>query len=111
MNDLSALLMALPIIGGFVMERAEGIGHWPAREVRRRPRLWVPVLILAGGRDRRARPDEARAIHDRVRSHARLSVFEGADHLKLLDDEPGRYRRELLGFVRSVASRVVAGRR
>ena len=28
----------------------------------------VPVLILAGGQDRRARPEEARAIHDRVRS-------------------------------------------
>jgi len=65
----------------------------------------VPVLILAGGRDRRARPDEARAIHDRVRSHARLSVFEGADHLRLHVSEPERYRRELLEFVGSVADR------
>ncbi|HEX3537257.1 MAG TPA: hypothetical protein VHU15_10860 [Stellaceae bacterium] len=47
MNDLSGLFMALPAIGGFVMERAEGTGHWPVRRERRRPRLWVPILILA----------------------------------------------------------------
>ena len=68
----------------------------------------VPVLIMAGGQDRRARPDEARAIHDRVRSHARLSVFEGADHHNLATTEPERYRREVIGFVREVGSRIVA---
>ena len=71
----------------------------------------VPVLIMAGGRDRRARPDEAGAIHDRVRSHASLSVFEGADHMKLLDAEPERYRREVIGFVREVESRFGGGGR
>jgi len=45
----------------------------------------VPVLILAGGDDRHARPEEARALHDRVRAHSRLIVFEqgGAHELPL----------------------------
>jgi hypothetical protein len=51
----------------------------------------VPILILAGGRDWRATPAEVRAIHDRVRSHATLSVFGAADHLRLDAVEPGRY--------------------
>ncbi len=62
----------------------------------------VPILILAGGQDRRARPHEARAIHDRVRSHARLSIFPEADHLRLLATDPERYEREVLGFLREL---------
>src|SRR6185312_9473508 len=38
----------------------------------------VPVLILAGGDDSKARPWEARAIFERVRSHATLVVIDGA---------------------------------
>ena len=70
----------------------------------------VPILILAGGEDRRARPDEARGIRDRVRSHARLSVFAGSDHLGLLADEPERYKREVLDFLQEVVNRDTPGR-
>ena len=62
----------------------------------------VPVLILAGGRDWKARPDEARAIHEKVSVHARLVVFEEADHVRLHATEPKRYERELAGFVQEV---------
>jgi alpha-beta hydrolase superfamily lysophospholipase len=62
----------------------------------------IPVLILAGGRDRRARLEEARAIHNRIRSHARLSIYEAADDLRLWDHEPARYQREVLEFIRDV---------
>lgn len=64
----------------------------------------IPVLILAGGRDRRARPEEARAIFDVVRSHATLAVFEAADHVRLHTADPARYRRTLLGFVAQLPS-------
>jgi alpha-beta hydrolase superfamily lysophospholipase len=59
----------------------------------------TPVLILAGGSDRRARPEEARAIYDRVQSHGQLVVFEGADHLQLMRDDPKRYRRLVEEFL------------
>jgi alpha-beta hydrolase superfamily lysophospholipase len=65
----------------------------------------VPVLILAGGQDRRARPEEALAHFDRVRSHGTLMIFEGADHLRMHVTEPERYRQALLGFIRSVQRR------
>ena len=59
----------------------------------------VPVLILAGEADRRATPEEARAVFDRVRSHARLVMFPGARHKNLAEIDPPRYRRILVEFV------------
>ncbi|MDR3639611.1 MAG: alpha/beta fold hydrolase [Isosphaeraceae bacterium] len=63
----------------------------------------VPVLVLAGGLDRRARPDEASAIFAQVRSHATLAVFERADHLRLHVADPARYRRTILGFIAALS--------
>jgi alpha-beta hydrolase superfamily lysophospholipase len=60
----------------------------------------TPILILAGGADRRARPDEARTIFENVRSHASLEIFEGADHSLLFQSDPARYRRVVGEFIR-----------
>ncbi len=57
------------------------------------------VLVLTGTADRRATPDEARAIADRLGPRAELVAFEGADHLGLATADPGRYRATLLGFL------------
>jgi uncharacterized protein len=65
----------------------------------------VPVLILAGGEDPVARPGEARALHDRVRSHGRLIFFERAGHMNFPETAPERYSRVVLEFVRAVARR------
>jgi len=62
----------------------------------------VAVLILAGGADRLARPEEARALYDRVRSHARLEIFPGANHDDLPSVAPERYRRLILRFCNDV---------
>jgi uncharacterized protein len=64
----------------------------------------VPVLILAGGDDPVARPDEARAILDRVRSHGRLVLFEHAGHMNFPDACPDQYQRFVLGFLRGLKS-------
>ena len=40
----------------------------------------VPVLVLAGGRDKRALPDDVKAIYGRISSHARLLLFPNAGH-------------------------------
>ena len=65
----------------------------------------VPVLILAGGRDRHAHPDEARAILGRVASHGRLVVFERASHLALLRDDPELYGRSVRDFLGGIEGR------
>jgi alpha-beta hydrolase superfamily lysophospholipase len=62
----------------------------------------VPVLILAGGEDPVARPDEAEAILDRVRSHARLVLFEHAGHMNFPETYPDLYQRSVLGFLREI---------
>jgi pimeloyl-ACP methyl ester carboxylesterase len=59
----------------------------------------VPVLILAGGADRHARPEEARAIFQRLESHARLVFIEGAGHMGLLHADPVRYKQSVTEFV------------
>jgi pimeloyl-ACP methyl ester carboxylesterase len=63
----------------------------------------VPLLILAGGADREATPDEARVLFERARDHGRLVMFEGATHSKLLDADPDLYRRSVLGLLESVS--------
>ena len=66
----------------------------------------VPVLILAGGLDRLARPEEARALFERVRSHGELQrIFPGADHLRMEEADSARYREAVLGLIEAVAGR------
>jgi uncharacterized protein len=64
----------------------------------------VPILILAGGADRSARPVEARALLGRVSNHGRLVLFEKAGHLRFLDEDPELYKRTVLGFVAEALS-------
>ncbi|MDB5309865.1 MAG: alpha/beta hydrolase [Gemmataceae bacterium] len=59
----------------------------------------LPVLVLAGGADRRALPGEARAIADHLGPRAELVVIEGGDHLALARADPDRYRAAVLGFL------------
>ena len=62
----------------------------------------VSVLILAGGEDPVARPEEAHAIFDRVRSHGRLVLFEHAGHMNFPETYPDLYQRSVLGFLREI---------
>jgi uncharacterized protein len=59
----------------------------------------VPILILAGGGDRKARPEESRALFERAKAHAALRIFEGADHARLFEADPDLYRASILGFL------------
>lgn len=60
------------------------------------------VLILAGQEDTRARPAEATALHERIKSRSQLKIFKGADHLKLQQTAASEYERVILDFVRQV---------
>ena len=57
------------------------------------------ALVLAGSADRRATPDEARAIAGRLGPNAELVVVEGGDHLQLAKPDPAFYRATLLAFL------------
>jgi alpha-beta hydrolase superfamily lysophospholipase len=61
----------------------------------------VPVLVLAGDADRRARPEEAQAIYQRISSHARLVIVPGGDHVHLDEPDPEHYRRVVLDWLGS----------
>ena len=57
------------------------------------------VLILAGGQDRRATVEEARALRDACPGEAELKVFEEGDHLRLAEVDLTAYRETILGFL------------
>jgi pimeloyl-ACP methyl ester carboxylesterase len=61
----------------------------------------VPVLLLAGGSDRKATPSESQALADRIGGKARVIVFDGAGHLEMRRTEPNRYREIGLQFLAS----------
>jgi pimeloyl-ACP methyl ester carboxylesterase len=82
-----AALLLVPNLDAIAPVRA--VDHIPAA---------TPVLIMAGGADDLARPEDARALFDHVRSHGRLEIFPGATHRDLVDVDPGRYRRLILDF-------------
>jgi alpha-beta hydrolase superfamily lysophospholipase len=63
----------------------------------------VPVLVLAGSHDRLARPEEARALYDRVKSHGRFAVIGRARHAKLLDTNPSLYWQHVTRFLEEAA--------
>jgi len=59
----------------------------------------TPILIMAGCRDRRARPEEAQALYNHVQTHAQLVLFEGADHLQLMRTDSKRYAKAVQDFI------------
>lgn len=65
----------------------------------------VPVLLLVGKQDDRARPEEVEEMYGRVSSHARLVVLDGAGHelCGLCDTDP--YREAVLGFIAEASRR------
>jgi uncharacterized protein len=63
----------------------------------------VPVLILSGDADRAARPDEARALYERVKGHGRLVMVPNAGHGDLHEAAPALYKREVMKFCSKVS--------
>jgi alpha-beta hydrolase superfamily lysophospholipase len=57
------------------------------------------VLLLAGRCDRRACPEEADAIRDRIGARARLVVIDDGDHLRLHEADPKLYRAAVLALI------------
>jgi alpha-beta hydrolase superfamily lysophospholipase len=100
-----AAYLGLRAVAPLVVPDFEAIA--PVRAVEHIPAT-VPVLILAGGGDELARPEEAHALFERVRSHGRIEFFPGGDHHDLPSVDPDRYRRLILDFC-AEAGRPAAG--
>ena len=59
----------------------------------------VPVVFVTGSADRHAHLDEVTAMHHRIESHAKLVIFDGAQHADLDRANPELYRKTLLSFL------------
>lgn len=65
----------------------------------------VPVVIVTGSTDRHAPLNEVRAVASRVKSGAKLVVFEGAVHEGLDNRDPKLYYGALLGLLGQVSKK------
>lgn len=88
------------VSGQLVLPRARYIS--PAAAAARIPTS-ARVLVIAGGRDRHARPAEARAVASAVPGGAEVVVFEDAGHEVYFAHDPGRYRALVVPFLRGAA--------
>ncbi|MFL5331488.1 MAG: hypothetical protein ACJ8C4_21570 [Gemmataceae bacterium] len=59
----------------------------------------IPVLILAGGDDDRARPEEAQNIARRLGGRARVEIIPNARHVHLCDCDREKYQTLVLEFL------------
>jgi uncharacterized protein len=66
--------------------------------------LAVPVLFLSGTNDQHANSSEAQELCDRIGSHARLILFEGAGHGCLIRADPARFAEAVLPLLREAAA-------
>lgn len=55
----------------------------------------VPVVFVTGSADRHAHLEEVTGMYRRIQSHARLVVFDGAQHVNLDQAAPQIYRTAL----------------
>jgi alpha-beta hydrolase superfamily lysophospholipase len=60
----------------------------------------LPVLVFCGGRDRRARPHEAEAIHKALGDQSQFVLIPEGDHLQLHKADEATYRHHVLDFIR-----------
>ncbi|MGO8690074.1 MAG: alpha/beta hydrolase [Thermoguttaceae bacterium] len=59
----------------------------------------VPVVFITGSADRHAHLDEVTAMYRRIESHAKLVIFDGAQHVDLNRADTKLYRTTLLKFL------------
>ncbi len=64
----------------------------------------IPVLLMAGGRDDRARPEEVMEIYQNAGQGARVVVFESAGHEVFAQFDPAAYRSHVIPFIREATS-------
>jgi fermentation-respiration switch protein FrsA (DUF1100 family) len=69
----------------------------------------VPIVFVSGSADRHAPLADVRALVDRVRSHAKLVVFTGAEHVALDRYDATLYRASLFDLLK--AARAPASKR
>ena len=77
----------------------DGFAHNPvdyAADVR------CPALLLHGSKDKRATPEEARRVFDRLAGPKRFHLFEGLGHESFLSRRPAEWRAQVASFLSDV---------
>jgi alpha-beta hydrolase superfamily lysophospholipase len=97
----------LRVVGPIFLPHLEQIS--PLKAITGVPRS-VPVLILAGGADRLARPAEAKSLYNQVAAHGWLVFIPGAGHGNLFRSAPELYARTVLDFCSDISRSVTAPR-
>jgi pimeloyl-ACP methyl ester carboxylesterase len=91
-----AAYAGLNLVGGIFMPDVDRMS--PIDHVAEIPAS-VPVLVVAGGHDNRALPDDVRAIYERISKHARLLILPDAVHGYFVTQGGEEYRAAVAEFL------------
>lgn len=92
----------LLVFWGGVRAGFDAFAHDPAEYARG---CRVPALVLHGGADRNATPDEGRAIFDNLAGRKELVIFDGVGHTSLCAADRPRWTADVGRFVASLPGR------
>lgn len=76
-----------------------GVSAQQLRPIAHIGQLGAPVLLIAGGRDRHTRPDEAWAMYRQAHQPKQLWLLPEAAHQDFLACAPEQYERRVIGFL------------
>jgi uncharacterized protein len=92
----------LLVFWGGVRTGFNPFGHNPEEYARS---CRCPALVLHGGADRNARPEEGRAIFENLAGRKELIVFDGVGHTSLYGANPDLWATSVARFLSSVPAR------
>lgn len=101
-NRLRLRSEALAVLAPVLLLQLEprlGFGPEDLRPIDHVGALGVPVMIVAGSRDRHTPLGESRAMFERAREPKRLWIVEGAAHQNFHRYDPDGYGEEVLSFL------------
>ncbi|MCI0380895.1 MAG: alpha/beta hydrolase [Gemmataceae bacterium] len=98
----SVAYAGLSLVGPLVLPDIDRIA--PFDHIAKIP-VRVPILLMSGSRDDRARPEQVEEMHRQVSAHARLLVFDDAGHEGYCMSDPDEYRAAVLALLEKVTKR------
>lgn len=108
LHDTTARRMPLPILRDLqaalaLSQTSWRLGFAPSdlRPIDRIAEIETPMLLLAGGADALATPEQSRALAAAAGPHGRLIWFDDAAHVDLHAHDPSRYADEVAAFLRA----------
>ena len=71
--------------------------------------IQCPILVASGDRDEHTTITETNRMFDAANEPKSLVIFNGAEHVDLLDYDPSKYENEIMGYVNQIIGERLSG--